>query len=84
MSKTQLDVNVANGVAIDVANDVLTVWWTEVYPFGLSQSKSLLHTEIQLFNNHEIILLNTIHLSTIELPEWRFQALIYPWPSEYQ
>ena len=26
-------VNVANGVAIDVANDVLPIYWMEVYPF---------------------------------------------------
>ena len=36
MSKTQLDVNVANGVAIDVANDVLPVCWMEVYLFVLA------------------------------------------------
>ena len=39
MSKIQFDVS----VAIDVANDVFSVWWMEVYPFRFNQSKSLLH-----------------------------------------
>ena len=47
MSKIQLGFYVAKGVAIDVANDVLSVWWMEVYPFRLDQSKSLLHAEIK-------------------------------------
>ena len=47
MSKIQFDVNVANGVAVDVANDVLPVWWMEVYPFRVYQSESLLHAEIK-------------------------------------
>ena len=47
--KSQFDVNVANGFAIDVANDVLPVWWMEVYPFRFNQSKSLLHAEIERF-----------------------------------
>ena len=41
MPKIQFDVNVANAVAIDVANDVLSVWWMEVYPFCFNQSKPL-------------------------------------------
>ena len=49
MSKLQFDVDVAKGVAIDVDNDVLVVWWMEVYPFRFSQSKSLLHAEIKWF-----------------------------------
>ena len=32
MSEIQFNVNVANGVAIDFANDVLPVLWMEVYP----------------------------------------------------
>ena len=47
MSKIQFDVNVANGVAIDVANTVLPVWSMEVYPFRLNQSKSLFHAKIK-------------------------------------
>ena len=43
----QFDVDVASGVAIDVANDVLLVCWMEVYPFQFNQSKSLLHAEIK-------------------------------------
>ena len=39
MSKIKFDVNVANRVAIDVANDFLPVWWMEVYPFRIDQSK---------------------------------------------
>ena len=37
----QLDINVANGVAIDVAYDVRPVWWMEVYPYCFNASKSL-------------------------------------------
>ena len=48
MSEIQFDVNVANGVAIDVANDVLPVWLMEVYPFRVNQSESLLHAELHL------------------------------------
>ena len=44
MSLNELDVNVA---AIDVADDVLPVWWMEVYPFRFNKSKSLLHVKIQ-------------------------------------
>ena len=47
MYKIQFDVNVSNGVAIDVANDVLQVWWMVVYPFRVEPSKSLLHAEIK-------------------------------------
>ena len=47
MYKIQFDFKFANGVAIDVANDVLPVWWMEVYPFSFNQSKSLLHAEIK-------------------------------------
>ena len=47
MPKIQFEVNVANGVAIDVAIDVLLIWWMEVYTFCLNQSKSLLHAEIK-------------------------------------
>ena len=35
MSKIQFYVDVANGVAIDIGNDVLPVWWMEVYSFPL-------------------------------------------------
>ena len=45
MSEIQIHVNVPNGVAIDIANDVLPVWWMEVYPFRVYQSESLLHAE---------------------------------------
>ena len=46
MFKIQFDVDVANGFAIDVANDELPVWLMVVYPFPFNQSKSLLHAEI--------------------------------------
>ena len=39
MSEIQFNVNVANGVAIDVANDILPVRWMEVYPFCVNQSE---------------------------------------------
>ena len=41
MSEIQFDANVANGIAIYVANDVLRVWRMEVYPFRVSQSELL-------------------------------------------
>ena len=47
MSKIQFDVDVANGAAIAVAYGVLPIWWMEVYPFRVSQSKPLLHAEIK-------------------------------------
>ena len=47
MSKIQFDVYVANSVAIDVANDVLPVWWIEAYPFRGNKSKSLLHAKMK-------------------------------------
>ena len=46
MLKIQFDVNIANGVTIDIANDILPVWWMEVYLFRLNQLKSLLHAKI--------------------------------------
>ena len=42
-------VNFANGIAIDVANDRLPVWWMEVYPLRFNQSESPLHTEIKWY-----------------------------------
>ena len=39
MSEIQFDVNVAYGFAVDVANNVLPVWWMEVYPFRIDQSE---------------------------------------------
>ena len=47
MSEIQFDVNVAKGVAINVANNILPVSWMEVYPFHVYQSESLLHAEIK-------------------------------------
>ena len=47
MPKIKFKIHVANGFAIDVAYDVLPVWWMEVYPFRLNQSKSLLHIKIK-------------------------------------
>ena len=46
----QFDVNVAYYVAFDVDNDVLPVWWMEVYPFCVY--KSLLRAKIKLFVSH--------------------------------
>ena len=42
MSEILFGDNVATGVAIDIANDVLPVWWMDVYPLRFNQSKSLL------------------------------------------
>ena len=41
MYKIQFDINVVNGVAFDIANDVHLVCWMEVYPLRFNQSKSL-------------------------------------------
>ena len=38
MSLNEFDINIDNGVAIDVANEVFPVWWMEVYPFLFNQS----------------------------------------------
>ena len=51
MSKIQFDVNAANGIAIEVANDVLLVWWMEVYLFRVDQSKSLFQAKIKWYFN---------------------------------
>ena len=52
MSKIQVDDDVADGAALDVDNDLLPVWWMEVYmyTFRINQSKSLLHADIKWFN----------------------------------
>ena len=47
MPSIHFDVNVANGVAIDIANYLLPVWLMEVYPFRLNQSKFMCHAEIK-------------------------------------
>ena len=38
MFKIQFDVNIANGVAIDVAHDALPDYLMEAYPFLVKQS----------------------------------------------
>ena len=74
MPKIQFDVNVANAVAIDVANDVLSVWWMEVYPFCFNQSKPLFmpknllcslkttKAEIQLFGRKILATFQGMHV----------------------
>ena len=54
MHKIQFDINAANGVAIEVANDILSVWWMEVlvYPFRLKQ---LHHCNMPKLNDLRII-----------------------------
>ena len=47
MHKIQFDVYVAIGDAADFSNNVVPVWWMEIYPFRLNKSKSLLHVEIK-------------------------------------
>ena len=44
MPKNQIEVNIANGIAIDNVNNVLLILWMEVYPDRFNQSESLLHT----------------------------------------
>ena len=64
MYKIQIDYNAANGVAIDVADDVLPFWWIEihVYLFRFNQLKLLLHAEIKWFYD-TLNLLNVISLA---------------------
>ena len=47
MPNNQFDINVNNGVAIVVDNDVRPVKWREVYPNLFNQSKSLLQANIE-------------------------------------
>ena len=47
MAYNQFDINVNNGVAIVIDNDVRPVKWIEVYSGLFNQSKSLLHAEIE-------------------------------------
>ena len=52
--------------ANDVANDVIPVWWMEVYPFRFNQSKSLLqagikwlaYTSTSLYNAYNVYILS--------------------------
>ena len=44
MSNIKFEVN---GIAVDVANDILPVWLMEVYLFRMDQSRSLVHTNIK-------------------------------------
>ena len=60
MPKGQFDIDVANGVAIDFANDVLLICWIEVYPFRFNQSKSLLHVIINYNNVKSNVINNAI------------------------
>ena len=48
MPKIKFDVNVANGVAIDVANGVLPVLWMGVYHFCFNESNQLLNSVLNL------------------------------------
>ena len=47
MPNNKLDINVNNGVAIVVDNDVRPVKWMEVYFSLFNQSKSLLNANIE-------------------------------------
>ena len=75
MSKIQFDVNVANSVAIDVANDVLSVKWMEVHPFRFNQSKSLSHSEIKSFIRNAFHEYNDLHIwdSFLSMEVYKFQ-----------
>ena len=46
MLQSTSTINVANGVVIGVAHDVLPVKWMELYPFRINQSKSLFYAAI--------------------------------------
>ena len=54
MSKIHFHLNVVKCVAIDVANDVLPLWWMAVYPFSINKSKSLLHAEIKWLHGNSL------------------------------
>ena len=64
MYPIQLDVNVANGVAIDFANDALPGKWMEVYPklFNLFYIKIVIDRINQLFD-----LLLTLHRNNFNM-----------------
>ena len=47
MPEIQSGINVANDVSIDIANDVLPVWWMEVYHLRFNQSKSVYYAGIK-------------------------------------
>ena len=51
MPEMQIGVNVAYGVAIDVANDVLPDWWVEIHPY---QSNSMLIAEIKCYTHNYV------------------------------
>ena len=72
MSKIQIDFNAANGVAINVANDVLPFWLMEVSPFCFYQSKSLLHAEIEWF--YDAFKFIKCHFIRIALRSRRYMA----------
>ena len=52
MSKIKFDVDHTNGVTIDVANDVLPVWWMEVYSFRFSRNQN--HYDMPKLNDKDI------------------------------
>ena len=54
MPKNNFDINIANDVVINVANNVLKVKWIEFYNehFTCNQSKSLIYSEIELFTHN--------------------------------
>ena len=64
MSKFQVDLNVAKGGTIDIANDVFPVWWMEVYPFYFNKSKLLLHGEIKKLHCLQDRMIETDFLQT--------------------
>ena len=64
MSEIQFYVNIANGVAIDIANDILPFSWMEVYPFRVNQSESLLHAK-KLSNLAHMLLIETVQILSI-------------------
>ena len=73
MCKIQFDINVANRIAMDVANDILLVWWMEVYHFCFNQSKSVLPAKIKLL---KILLLLTLLTVYFRFGGWRYTLFI--------
>ena len=84
MPEIQFAVNVANGFAIDFANDVFPIWWMEEheYPFPFNQSKSLLHAKMKLGFFHLCVhwIVNHITIGWIhDLQNKKMTLNLYVW-----
>ena len=79
MPNNQFEINVNNGVAFVVDNDVRSVKWMEVYPSLFNQSKSLLHANIECLFILDDDTQNSINIYVlfIQMRFWRFSIRNY-------